>query len=158
MDAQPHKIRMTGPQGGTLYQAGVNQLNIMVGVEDSGGAFELIEETCKPGFVSRLHRHNDRSQTFYIVEGRAKVVVDGQDFDAQKGSCIHVPPGVPHQIESESGMKMIMVYAPGGMEKLFSAVQDLTPEQASDPDFTARLTASHDTIMLDDESKGTVLG
>ena len=44
------------------------------------------------------------------------------------------------------------------MEKFFSAVQDLTPEQAQDPDFTVALIAQHDTIMLDDESKGTVLG
>ena len=158
MDAQPHKVRMTGPKGGNLYQAGVNELNIMVRAEDSGGAFELIEEVCKPGFVSRLHKHNRRSQTFYIVEGSATGVVGDEPFDAPKGSCIHVPPGVPHQIESEGGMKMLMVYAPGGMEKLFSAVQDLTPEQAKDPEFTAALTAAHDTIMLDDESKGTVLG
>ena len=158
MSAMQHEVRLIGPKGGNGYQAGVNELNIMVRAQDSGGAFELIEEVCKPGFVSRLHRHNDRSQTFYIVEGDAKVIVGGENFEAVQGSCVHVPPGVPHQIESEGGMKMLMVYTPGGMEKLFSAVQDLTPEQAQDPEFTAALTASHDTIMMDDESKGTVLG
>ncbi len=158
MDTQPHKVRMVGPKGGNIYQAGANELNIMVGAEDTGGTFELIEEVCKPGFVSRMHLHNDRSQTFYIVEGRAEVIIGGENFTALQGACVHVPPGVPHQIESKDGVKMIMVFSPGGMEKLFSAVQDISPEQAKDPDFTAALTAAHDTIMIDDESKGTVLG
>jgi mannose-6-phosphate isomerase-like protein (cupin superfamily) len=158
MDLQSQQVRIVGPKGGNIYQAGANELNIMIGAKDTGGAFELIEEVCQPGFMSRMHLHNDRSQTFYIVEGSASVIVGEEHFDASQGSCVHVPPGVPHQIESEDGVKMIMVFSPGGMENLFSAVQDLSPEQAKDPEITSALTAAHDTIMVDDESKGTVLG
>lgn len=158
MDSPDQKIRITGPKEGNFYQAGANELYIMVRAEDSGGAFELIEEDCKPGFVSRLHRHDDRSQTFYIVEGRAEITVGGQSIDATPGACIHVPPGVPHQIDSPGGAKMLMVFAPGGMEKLFSAVQDLSDDDTRDANVTSKLAADHDTIMLDNESKGTVLG
>lgn len=152
------KLRLVEPDGGNLIAAGANRLNIMVGAGDTGGSFELIEETCQPGFVSRMHKHDTRSQTFYIIEGSAKVTVGEKSFTAQQGACVHVPPGVPHQIESEGGMKMLMVFSPGGMETLFQAVEDLTPEQKADPEFTRALSASHDTIMMDSESKGTVLG
>ena len=53
---------------------------------------------------------------------------------------------------------MLMIYCQAGMEKLFAAVQALTPEEAKDPDITAALTRKHDTIMMDDASQGTVLG
>ncbi len=152
------KLRLVEPEGGNLIAAGANQLNIMVGAGDTGGSFELIEETCQPGFVSRMHKHDTRSQTFYIIEGSAEVTVGEKSFTAEQGACVHVPPGLPHQIESEGGMKMLMVFSPGGMEALFQAVEGLTPEQKADPEFTKALSASHDTTMMDSESKGTVLG
>ena len=152
------KLRLVEPEGGNLIAAGANRLNIMVGAGDTGGSFDLIEETCQPGFVSRMHKHDTRSQTFYIIEGSAEVTVGEKSFTAEQGACVHVPPGVPHQIESEGGMKMLMVFSPGGMAALFQAVEDLTPEQKADPEFTKALSASHDTIMMDSESKGTVLG
>ncbi len=152
------KLRLVEPEGGNLIAAGANRLNIMVAAGDTGGSFELIEETCQPGFVSRMHKHDARSQTFYIIEGSAEVIVGAKSFTAEQGACVHVPPGVPHQIESGGGMKMLMVFSPGGMEALFQAVEDLTPEQKADPEFTKALSASHDTIMMDSESKGTVLG
>jgi mannose-6-phosphate isomerase-like protein (cupin superfamily) len=157
-DETAQKIRMTGPGEGNFYPAVANEVFFMVRAEDSGGNFELIEEVCKPGFVSRLHRHDTRSQTFYIVEGSAEFIVDGKSFNAKSGSSIHVPPGVPHKILSEGGMKMLMIYCQAGMEKLFAAVHALTPEEAKDPDITAALTRKHDTIMMDDASQGTVLG
>ena len=157
-DETVQKISTTGPGEGNFYPAGFNEVYVKVRAEDSGGTFELIEEVCKPGFVSRLHRHDTRSQTFYIVEGSAEFIVDGKSFAAKAGSSIHVPPGAPHKITSDDGMKMLMIYCKAGLENLFAAVHALTPEEAKDPEFTAALSRTHDTIMMDDASQGTVLG
>ncbi len=158
MDQVSRKYRHSGPQQGNFYQAGANEVYFKVTAEETNGAFELLEEVCQPGFLSRMHRHDTRSQTFYIIEGKAELIIDGVAFEADAGSSIHMPAGVPHQIGSEGVMKMMMVFAPGGMENLFASVNDLTPEQAKDPSVTFALSQKNDTIMMDNESRDTVLG
>jgi len=157
-DAAGPRPRITGPGEGNRYDSRDNDAIIKVGVEDTGGAFELVDEICRPGFESRNHKHDTRSQTFYIMEGSGYFNIDGDEFEGEAGTCVHVPAGVPHLVGSKGGMRMLMVFAPGGIEALFSAVRDLPPEKAKDGEFTKGLAEAHDTIMLDAGGKGTVLG
>jgi quercetin dioxygenase-like cupin family protein len=43
-----------------------------------------------------LHTH-DWEQIFYILDGTMAIEVDGQRFDAQPGSLVVFPQGVPHR-------------------------------------------------------------
>jgi mannose-6-phosphate isomerase-like protein (cupin superfamily) len=157
----PAKGKLSAPGEGTTF-ARANQSTVKVAAADTGGTFEVLDEICKSGFQSRLHIHNKSYQTCYVMEGSGDFLVGDDTFHADTGACVHIPPGVAHQVSSKNGMRMLMVYSPAGIGAMFAAMYALTPEQLKDSDLTRRIAAEHDTIILADDkgggAKGTVLG
>ena len=130
--------------------------------DDTGQTFEVVEENCKPGFQSRAHYHVRAYETFYVFDGSADFQVGEEFFHAKKGSCVHIPPGVPHQVTSKEGVRMLMIYSPAGTEGMFAAMHALTQEQLMNAELTRQLALKHDTVMIeqskDGRGKGTILG
>jgi len=155
------KGKHSAPGEGTVFVR-ANQSTVKITATDTNGAFEIMDEICKPGFQSRLHLHTKSYQTCYVIEGSGDFRVGDETFHAQTGSCVNIPPGAPHQVTSKDGMRMIMVYAPAGIGAMFAAMHALTPEQLKDSELTRRIAAEHDTVILADSAgggaKGTVLG
>jgi mannose-6-phosphate isomerase-like protein (cupin superfamily) len=151
----------SAPGEGTTFSR-ANQSTVKVAAEDTGGSFEVLDEICKPGFQSRLHLHTRSYQTCYVLEGSGDFLVGADTFHAGTGSCVHIPPGVAHQVRSTGGMRMLMVYSPAGIGAMIAAMHVLTPEQLNDSDLTRRIAAAHDTVILADDqgggARGTVLG
>jgi mannose-6-phosphate isomerase-like protein (cupin superfamily) len=149
------------PGAGNIY-AKANEVIVKITGADTGQTFEVVEENCKPGFQSRAHYHRKAYETFYVFEGAAEFVVGDEVFHATKGSCVHIPPGVPHQVTSPSGVRMLMIYSPAGTEGMFAAMHSLTQEQLMDARLTTELALKHDTVMIeqpkDGRGKGTILG
>ncbi len=81
---------------GNIY-AKANEVIVKITGADTGQTFEVVEENCKAGFQSRAHYHMKAYETFYLFEGSADFQVGDELFHATKGSCVHIPPGVPHQ-------------------------------------------------------------
>jgi len=121
-----------------------------------------VEENCKPGFQSRAHYHVKAFETFYLFEGSADFQVGDELFHANKGSCIHIPPGVTHQVTSKDGVRMLMIYSPAGTEGMFAAMHTLTQDQLMNAELTRKIALDHDTVMVeqskDGRGKGTILG
>jgi len=54
-------------------------------------------------------------QIFYAVEGEGRLVVDGVEFEFEKGTVACVPAGVSHNVvntEEDEPLKLFTVYAP----------------------------------------------
>jgi mannose-6-phosphate isomerase-like protein (cupin superfamily) len=106
--------------------------------------------------TSRHTRH------FTFLRGSADFQVGDELFHVQKGSCVHIPPGVPHQVTSNEGVCMLMIYSPAGTEGMFAAMHALSQEQLMNAEFTRQLALKHDTVMIeqskDGRGKGTILG
>ncbi|MPZ55771.1 MAG: cupin domain-containing protein [Rhizobiales bacterium] len=155
------KGKLSGPGEGTTFSR-ANQSTVKVAAADTNGTFEVLDEICKPGFQSRLHLHTRSYQTCYVMEGSGDFLVGDKTFHADTGSCVHIPPGVAHQVSSRDGMRMLMVYSPAGIGAMFAAMYALTPEQLKDSDLTRNIAAEHDTIIVADSAggsaRGTVLG
>ena len=153
---------VSNPDEGMAFIHEFNEVRVKVTSEQSGGAFELFEENCRPGFQSRIHYHSKNHQTFYIVEGEASFVLDGAKHDVRAGACVHIPPNVVHQISSKEGVKMLQIYTPGGIQAMFSEIDSLDKEQLRNPEHTKALLLKHNTVMIDNpadtKGKGTVLG
>jgi mannose-6-phosphate isomerase-like protein (cupin superfamily) len=160
MMAQP-KAKHSAPGKGNVY-ARSNEVIVKITAEDTNGTFEVVEENCSPGFQSRTHIHTKAFETFYVFDGSAEFRVGDEVFVGEKGSCIHIPSGVPHQVTSKTGVRMLMVYSPAGTEGLFAAMHALTPEQLMDAELTKRIALEYDTVMIeqsaDGKGKGTILG
>jgi len=155
------KGKHSAPGEGNVY-ARANLATAKVTAADTNGAFEVFDEQCKPGFQSRLHLHTRSFQTCYVMEGTGEFLVGDELFHAKAGSCVHIPPGVAHQVSSKAGMRMVMIYSPPGLESMMKAMYALTPEQLADAELTGQIAREHDTIMIGertgDRGKGTVLG
>lgn len=155
------KGKHTANREGNVY-ARANEVIVKVTGEDTNGTFEVVEENCKPGFQSRAHIHTKAFETFYVMEGSADFQVGDDLFHGTKGSCVHIPPGVPHQVTSKEGVRMLMVYSPAGTESMFAAMHALSPEQLMDAELTRKIALAHDTVMVEQapggRGKGTILG
>jgi len=155
------KGKFSAPGHGNIY-AKSNEIIVKIVGADTNQTFEVVEEICKPGFQSRAHYHTKSFETFYIMEGSVDFQVGDEVFHATKGSCVHIPPGVPHQATSNDGVHMLMIYSPAGTEAMFAAMHALTKDQIMDAELTKRLALEHDTVMIeqpkDGRGKGTILG
>ena len=155
------KGKHSPPRAGNIY-AKANEVIVKITGDDTGQTFEVVEENCKPGFQSRAHYHVRAYETFYVFDGSADFQVGEELFHARKGSCVHIPPGVPHQVTSKEGVRMLMIYSPAGTEGMFAAMHVLTHEQLMNAELTRQLALKHDTVMIeqskDGRGKGTILG
>lgn len=155
------KGKHSAPGEGNIY-ARANEVIVKVTRGDTNQTFEVVEENCKPGFQSRAHIHTRAFETFYVFEGSADFQVGDELYHAGKGSCVHIPPGVPHQVTSKEGVRMLMIYSPAGTEGMFAAMHALSPEQLMDAELTKKIALKHDTVMVEQSpggrGKGTILG
>jgi mannose-6-phosphate isomerase-like protein (cupin superfamily) len=62
----------------------------------------VIRERVPPGAAEVRHRHARSRQFFYVLEGEARLEVDGTPHVLTAGMGLHVPPGVPHQFRNDS--------------------------------------------------------
>jgi mannose-6-phosphate isomerase-like protein (cupin superfamily) len=155
------KGKHSPPGAGNIY-AKANEVIVKITGDDTAQTFEVVEENCKPGFQSRAHYHIKAYETFYVFDGSADFQVGDELFHAQKGSCVHIPPGVPHQVTSKDGVRMLMIYSPAGTEGMFAAMHALSQEQLMNAELTKKLALKHGTVMIeqskDGRGKGTILG
>ena len=151
----------SAPGQGNVY-AKANEVIVKITGADTNQTFEVVEENCKPGFQSRAHYHIKAFETFYVFEGSAEFQVGDKLFHAEKGSCVHIPPGVPHQVTSKHGVRMLMIYSPAGTEGMFAAMHALTQDQLMDANLTTQIALKYDTVMVeqsrDGRGKGTMRG
>ena len=76
---------------------------------------------------------------------------------------MHIPPGVPHQVTSKDGVRMLMIYSPAGTEGMFAEnMHALSQQDLMNAKLTKALALKHDTVMIeqskDGRGKGTILG
>ncbi|WP_367278306.1 cupin domain-containing protein [uncultured Roseobacter sp.] len=115
----------------TTYQVRLSE-------EDSGGALGIfVAEMDGPGGPP-MHVHEDADEAFFILEGRARFVVGGQETEVGPGDVAFAPAGAEHTFRmlSEEGGKQITVLTPGGFEGFFEAV---VAEELKVPEDMARI-------------------
>lgn len=52
----------------------------------------------EPGGSSVMHYHDEHTENYYIIEGVAKVMLDGVALELQMGDCVTLPVGSHHQV------------------------------------------------------------
>ena len=146
--------KVIGPDGGNHYKR-ANDMFVKVTAGDTGGAYEVCEERCPPGFASRPHMHTRNHETFYVIEGSGTFILGDETHEGTVGSMFHIPPGLPHQvIAGDDGIRMLMVYSPGQTEAMFADMTALTPEQRADFETGKSVAAKHNTVWVEDWPPG----
>ncbi len=115
-------IRKTG-EGRTIGIVGDVYRFLATGNE-TGGRYAMFEAIVPPGGGPPPHIHRQEDETFYVLEGEITFQVGEETVVAGPGTFVNMPTGNPHAFknESEQTAKMLISYAPAGLEEYFFEV------------------------------------
>jgi len=102
--------------------------------EETGGAFGMWETFTPPGQGPAPHMHTRETEVFRVIRGFYRFRCGDEEFDAQPGTVVVLPPNVRHSwrnVGDEPG-QMFATVTPGGCERLFPEIEATgadTPEK-----------------------------
>lgn len=119
-------------EGESRYAAGATYTIIAAGAA-TASAYTVAEIALEPGGELPAHRHARYEEAFYVLEGSASVLVDGEEYEASTGSAVLVPWGVHHQVRNrgDQAVRLFNLTVPGGIEEYYRAACRPSPEPGS---------------------------
>src|SRR5919202_1764585 len=109
-----------------------------IAVPPDGGAFALLEALVPPKSGPPPHRHLREDETFVVLEGALEFRANGRTVAAPAGTVIHVPKGTVHSYATVGTVpvRMLFLYAPAGMERMFGEIGTKAQPGKPAPPFT----------------------
>ena len=120
--ARADKPSILLPDSARVYDIGHGEVRILVGAEQSGGAWWLGSFPNDPGRLTSLHVHRSADEQFYGLEGTISVWVDGSWHDLPPGALAVVPRGTPHALgnRTKQPVRFLNSGNPAGFEQFFA--------------------------------------
>jgi quercetin dioxygenase-like cupin family protein len=89
---------------------------LLVTAEQTGGKYDVIRTTIRPGGGPPPHAHSREDEMFYIVRGAFQFVFNDRAFTAGAGECVFLPRGSVHTFKNvgETAGELIVVTTPSG--------------------------------------------
>jgi mannose-6-phosphate isomerase-like protein (cupin superfamily) len=106
-----------GVQGDLLANGG--KFNLLVDRERGGAQhFSLLLNEIAPNYSSTEHQH-DVEHCWFILSGRGRMFMEGQEWELKPDVAVFAPALVPHRIESygPEPLRYLVIYAPPGPEQ-----------------------------------------
>lgn len=139
---------------GDTYDLGIVKFKLLVGRDQSDGAFALGEFAGEEGPWTVLHIHQNTEEAFYILDGNFTFSLGDEEVEAGLGSFILVPRGMPHLMRAHSGGgRFLTLWAPGGLETMFVKLGQLPAASIGDPEIRKRLSAEFDSKPVESLSQ-----
>ncbi len=88
------------------------------------GNLSMFEAEMQPGAEPPLHMHEERSVTFYVLQGELEVTCGDENRIAPAGTAVFLAPRVPHtyRVRSETARFLVMMQPSLGIEGYFEAL------------------------------------
>ena len=101
--------------------------------EQTGGAFNLFEVSCPPGYATPLHIHYAEDVAVYVLEGALSVFCGSEKKEATAGSYFFQPRCTPHGFRVEGGKSARILYLtiPAGFDRFMIEHGPLAHHSAS---------------------------
>ena len=105
-------------EGQNLQALGA-QVFVKATTEQTGGAFNLFEVTCPPGYATALHIHYAEDVAVYVLEGALTFFWGTEPKAAVAGSYFYQPRGIPHgfRVEGRKPARMLYLTVPAGLDR-----------------------------------------
>ena len=105
---------------GQKLQVSGAQAFIKATSEQTGGALNLFEVSCWPGYATSLHIHYAEDVAIYVLEGVLTIFWGDEKRTAVAGSYFFQPRGIPHgfRVEGETPARFLYLTVPAGVDRL----------------------------------------
>jgi mannose-6-phosphate isomerase-like protein (cupin superfamily) len=108
----------------------------MVGGDESGGGFSLVEHPMPPhALAAPLHRHSREDEYTFVLEGRVGAMLGEEIVYGQPGDLIFKPRDQWHTFwnAGDQAARILEIISPAGFERYFEELTEL-PSDAGPPD------------------------
>ncbi len=118
---QTKAYELNSQEGQKLQSYGA-AISIKATSTQTGGAFNLFEALCPPGYATPLHIHYAEHVALYVLEGSLAVFWGGEKKHAAPGSYFFQPQGTPHGFRVEGGSPARILYLtfPAGFDRFIA--------------------------------------
>ena len=115
---QINPYSLTKDEGKKIQSLGV-LLVVKATTEQTGGAFNLFEVTCPPGYTTSLQIHYAEDVAAYVMQGVLTFFWGSDKKEAVMGSFFFQPRGIPHgfRVEGDTPARILYMTFPAGMDR-----------------------------------------
>jgi quercetin dioxygenase-like cupin family protein len=128
--------RILGPSDGKAGVLAAIGVRFMVGGEESGGGFSLVEHPMPPrALAAPLHRHSREDEYSFVLEGRVGAQLGEEVAYGEVGDLIFKPRDQWHTFwnAGDAPARILEIISPAGFEGYFEQLVDL-PTDSEPPD------------------------
>jgi mannose-6-phosphate isomerase-like protein (cupin superfamily) len=103
------------------FQAGGEQINVVATGAETNGQLSLFDVSINPQSNSLVGVHGQADEGFYILNGNASFIVNGETLNASPGTFVYAPAGNTYTLSNSgtSPVQAVLVSAPAGVENHF---------------------------------------
>ena len=148
MDPTPRIV--TAEQSESIRPFGID-MRVLLGAEATGGSFSAVTATLDPGQGPPPHRHLDRDEYFYVLDGSYHLEVNGVGSEIGPGTLVFVPRGTVHAFHNtgDTPGRLLEWTIPGENSGYFRAVDEMERGGGFDPARFAAINAAFATEFPD---------
>jgi mannose-6-phosphate isomerase-like protein (cupin superfamily) len=124
MSAENRKTAVVRTGEGRCIDVAGDRYRILADSGHTAARYSLWEATISPQGGPPPHVHTREDEGFYILEGEVTFYVAGESIIAGPGTFLNATPDRPHAFRNEADIpaRMLIMVAPGGMERMFFEV------------------------------------
>jgi quercetin dioxygenase-like cupin family protein len=142
--------KIVGPRDGKAGFLGSIGVRFMIGGDEAGGRFSLVEHPMSPrALAAPLHRHTREDEYSYVLEGRVGALLGDEVVVGGPGDLIFKPRNQWHTFwnASDEPARLLEIIAPAGFERFFAELVDLGGVTGAQPTVLADLCARYELEM-----------
>ena len=109
---------------------------VKVSAKESAGAITVMEMTLPEGKGPPVHTH-ECEETVFVIEGRLSYTIGGKEYEGGPGTIFHAPRGTLEGFVPKERCRVLVAYAPGGMDAFFLEAGERAPHLGLPPPSTA---------------------
>jgi quercetin dioxygenase-like cupin family protein len=152
--------RVLGPNDGKAgFLIGEMGVRFMVGSDESGGGFSLVEHPMGPRALGApLHRHTREDEYSYVLEGQVGALLGDDVVVASPGDLIFKPRGQWHSFwnAGDEPARILEIISPGGFEGYFEELVDMGGIAGATPEVLGELLERYGLDLDPDSVPGLI--
>jgi mannose-6-phosphate isomerase-like protein (cupin superfamily) len=129
--------RVLGPNDGRAGMLGSMGVRFMLGGDETGGGFSLVEHPIPPrALAAPLHKHSREDEYTFILQGRIGALLGEELVVGTVGDLIFKPRHQWHTFwnAGDEPARILEVISPAGFERYFEEMVDLLENSAGPPE------------------------